>query len=183
MIDNNKFEAKANELDKMIHEKVAKWAVLLPNPTKGMPLFQNFQEHLMYVIMSFLEQENTSDSPQELFIQIPVEEFANLKSGKDKDKVQIDSLRRTTGTIAACLLMASTKKIWDTIKVSEEHLNSNKSWYKKLDASFLAEFDESTYRILTYKEWPVKRQSGLSKYDIINTTLCKKIQSEIFGIY
>ena len=181
MIDNNKFEAKAKELDQKIHEKVERWADLLPNPIKGMPLFQNFQEHLMYVIMSFLEQENTSDSPQELFIQIPVEEFANLKGRNGRDNVQIDSFRRTTGTIAACLLMASTKKIWDTIKVSEELLNSNKSWYKKLDTSFLAEFDESTYRILTYKEWPSKRQSGLSKYDMIYTTIGKKYSQRYLG--
>ena len=181
MIDNNKFEAKANELDKMIREKVAKWTGLLPNPINGMPLFQNFQEHLMYVIMSFLNQENTSDSPQELFIQIPVEEFANLKGGKDGDKVQIDSFRRTTGTIAACLLMSCTNKIWDTIKVSEVLLNSNKPWYKKLDTSFLAEFDESTYRILTYKEWPSKRQSGLSKYDMIYTTIGKKYSQRYLG--
>ena len=115
MIDNNKFEAKAKELDQKIHEKVERWADLLPNPIKGMPLFQNFQEHLMYVIMSFLKQENISDSPQELFIQIPVEEFANLKSGKDKDKIQIDSFRRTTGTIAACLsyVLSNHKLIWD----------------------------------------------------------------------
>lgn len=174
MIDNNKFEAKANELDKIIHEKVAKWADLLPNPIKGMPRFQNFQEHLMYVIMSFLEQENTSDSPQELFIQIPVEEFANLKDENGRDNVQSDGFQRTTGTIATCLLMSCTEKIWDTIKVSEEHLNSNKLWYKKLNTSFLAEFDESTYRILTYKEWPAKRQPGLSRYDILNTTIGKR---------
>ena len=51
MIDNIKFEAKANELDKKIHEKVGQWTNFLPNPIKGMPLFQNFLEHLMYDIM------------------------------------------------------------------------------------------------------------------------------------
>ena len=120
MIDNNKFEAKANELDKMIHEKVAKWTGLLPTPINGMPLFQNFQEHLMYVIMSFLNQENTSDSPQELFIQIPVEEFANLK---EEEKTGIKYKLIASGGQPRhhrCMLAyVLYKKIWDTIKVSE----------------------------------------------------------------
>lgn len=135
MIDNNKFEAKANELDKMIYEKVAKWADLLPNPIKGMPLFQNFQEHLMYVIMSFLEQENTSDSPQELFIQIPVEEFANLKGRNGRDNVQTESFEKVTGTVAACLTLSTINSIWNRIKVPENvtYRGENSNWYKNGD--------------------------------------------------
>ena len=135
MIDNNKFEAKANKLDKMIHEKVAKWAVLLPNPTKGMPLFQNFQEHLMYVIMSFLNQENTSDFPQELFIQIPVEEFANLKGRNGRDNVQTESFEKVTGTVAACLTLSTINFIWNRIKVPENvtYRGEKSNWYKNGD--------------------------------------------------
>ena len=134
MIDNNKFEAKANKLDKMIHEKVAKWAVLLPNPTK-MPLFQNFQEHLMYVIMSFLNQENTSDFPQELFIQIPVEEFANLKGRNGRDNVQTESFEKVTGTVAACLTLSTINFIWNRIKVPENvtYRGEKSNWYKNGD--------------------------------------------------
>lgn len=135
MIDNNKFEAKAKELDQKIHEKVERWADLLPNPIKGMPLFQNFQEHLMYVIMSFLEQENTSDSPQELFIQIPVEEFANLKGRNGRDTVQTESFEKVTGTVAACLTLSTINSIWNRIKVPENvtYRGENSNWYKNGD--------------------------------------------------
>lgn len=135
MIDNSKFESKAKELDEMIHKKVAKWADLLPNPIKGMPLFQNFQEHLMYVIMSFLNQENTSDFPQELFIQIPIEEFANLKGRNGRDNVQTESFEKVTGTVAACLTLSTINSIWNRIKVPENitYRGENSNWYKNGD--------------------------------------------------
>lgn len=135
MIGNNKFEAKAKELDQKIHEKVERWADLLPNPIKGMPLFQNFQEHLMYVIMSFLNQENTSDFPQELFIQIPVEEFANLKGRNGRDNVQTESFEKVTGTVAACLTLSTINSIWNRIKVpgNVTYRGENSNWYKNGD--------------------------------------------------
>lgn len=130
MIDETKWKEKAKEIDDKIHSKIKSWLYYLPTPLDNFPLFGKFQEHLMYVIMSFLQKENTTIGPQELFIQIPIEEFANKRGN---DKLQINSFQKVTGTIAACLQLITINKTINTIFINNNSIVDGLYYYAEQD--------------------------------------------------
>ena len=118
MVDNERFESKARELESKIHNLIGQFTSILPQPIRELPLFQGFQEHLMYVIMAFLEENNAGGSPQELFIQLPISKYANLDDISG-DSLQQETFRKINGTIDTCLLISTIESIMSKASVSE----------------------------------------------------------------
>ena len=127
MVDNDKFESKARELESRIHNLIGQFPSILPEPIRELPLFQGFQEHLMYVVMAFLGEENAGDSPQELFIQIPISKYANCKDDSG-DSLQQKTFQKINGTIDTCLIISTIESILSKASISEEMLNEMSSW-------------------------------------------------------
>lgn len=100
-------------IDKILSEKG--WDKLLPKGLDNQDRMKAFYEHVMYVINSFLEEDET----RELFIQLPTEELANRDS-KGEDAKQVKRFRLLNGTIAACLQMATIEQLKENIFVPKE---------------------------------------------------------------
>ena len=100
-------------IDKILSEKG--WDKLLPKGLDNQDRMKAFYEHVMYVINSFLEEDET----RELFIQLPTEELANRDS-KGEDAKQVKRFRWLNGTIAACLQMATIEQLKENIFVPKE---------------------------------------------------------------
>lgn len=110
-----------NESEEKIDTRIATilsekgWDQVLPNGVEGQDRMIAFYKHIMYVINSFLEEEET----RELFIQLPVEELANRDS-RGRDSKQINRFRWLNGSIAACLQMATLEQLKKNIFVPKE---------------------------------------------------------------
>jgi len=100
-------------IDKILSEKG--WDILLPKGLDNQDRMKAFYEHVMYVVNSFLEEDET----RELFIQLPTEELANRDS-KGEDAKQVKRFRWLNGTIAACLQMATIEQLRNNLFVSKE---------------------------------------------------------------
>ena len=100
-------------IDKILSEKG--WDILLPKGLDNQDRMEAFYEHVMYVVNSFLEEDET----RELFIQLPTEELANRDS-KGEDAKQVKRFRWLNGTIAACLQMATIEQLRNNLFVSKE---------------------------------------------------------------
>ncbi len=163
MIDNNRFEVRVCELDRLINNYIEKYSSFLPCPIKRLPSFERFQEHLMYVIMSFLQEENPNNSPQELFIQIPVQEFANLEADNGNDLLQCETFQKTTGTIATCLIISTIESILNKYKMTDNQLQviNRHNWEE--GTSILAELDDGA-KIFTWKSWTRPRSMRETLY-------------------
>ena len=98
-------------IDKILSEKG--WDILLPKGLDNQDRMKAFYEHVMYVVNSFLEEDET----RELFIQLPTEELANRDS-KGEDAKQVKRFRWLNGTIAACLQMATIEQLRNNLFVS-----------------------------------------------------------------
>ena len=118
---NINWDKEFSSLDKKVHENVSKWTGSLPNGINALPLFDNFQEHLMHVIMSFLAKENSGKEPQELFIQVPLEELANRN--KKNENLQTETFRKFVGTAATCLFLSTSKSILQNNDVKDDFEN------------------------------------------------------------
>lgn len=155
---NEEFLLKAfDAIDGTISSKVKAWERLLPKPVDSLPKFINFQKHLMHVIMSFLNEEPQTGSTHELFIQIPVEEFANKRKN---DNLQIETFRKLISTVASCAFLSTQDAIEANIFISDENL----SWLKE-GSRYLAHHPDNGDRILICEKtetWPqiVKRPIG-----------------------
>lgn len=124
-----------NESENQIDTRIASflsekgWDTLLPNGLDNQDRMKAFYSHIMYVINSFLEEEDT----RELYIQIPVEELANKDSNARDDK-QIKRFRWLNGTIAACLQMATVEQLRKNVFVPDDiDYDNTLNWYKKGD--------------------------------------------------
>lgn len=114
-------------IDKILSEKG--WDILLPKGLDNQDRMKAFYEHVMYVINSFLEEDET----RELFIQLPTEELANRDS-KGEDAKQVKRFRWLNGTIAACLQMATIEQLRNNLFVSGEvDFDNTNNWYKTGD--------------------------------------------------
>lgn len=114
-------------IDKILSEKG--WDILLPKGLDNQDRMKAFYEHVMYVINSFLEEDET----KELFIQLPTEELANRDS-KGEDAKQVKRFRWLNGTIAACLQMATIEQLRNNLFVSGEvDFDNTNNWYKTGD--------------------------------------------------
>ena len=155
MVNNQLFEEIARELDLKIHSKIGALSDYLPSPIEDMPLFQNLQEHLMYVIMSFLSEENVDEEPHELFIQIPINRFSNT-TAYGSDEYQKVANQMTTGTIATCLLMSTIGSIINKVKLSESQIQEMAAWDRnnrdQIGTTIICEINGEP-QILTFKEW------------------------------
>lgn len=154
MVSYDKWHDAACELDEEIHKKLGSMSDTLPKQIKVLPSFGNFLEHLMYIIMSFLNEDSREESPQELFIQIPVEEFANLNGGRNGDKLQVETYKAATGAIATCLYLSSVKRVCDELcdykeKVLEGKINNGQQFF----ATHPREGDVILYSIKR-SDWP-----------------------------
>lgn len=96
-----------------INNRLGKLSSFLPSHEEKYPNFLDFQKHLMYVILDFLKNENTSDKPDELFIRIPIEELSPI------EQEQVKLYNKCQGTIAACLSLSTIDKFYHTIKIPE----------------------------------------------------------------
>ena len=147
---NEEFLLKAfDAIDGTISSKVKAWERLLPKPVDSLPKFINFQKHLMHVIMSFLNEEPQTGSTHELFIQIPVEEFANKRKN---DNLQIETFRKLISTVASCAFLSTQDAIEANIFISDENL----SWLKE-GSRYLAHHPDNGDRILICEKtetWP-----------------------------
>ena len=160
MVDNNKFESESRKLDNKIHELIGQLTSILPQPINELPLFQGFQEHLMYVIMSFLGEENTGGSPQELFIQIPINKFANIDE-TGENKIHQDACKRLNGAIVACLMLSTIDKYYNDARVSEDLINDMSGWSEdnnsdKIGSAIYCEYDGAS-RVIEFKTWKKRR--------------------------
>ena len=114
-------------IDKILSEKG--WDILLPKGLDNQDRMKAFYKHIMYVINSFLEEDET----RELFIQLPTEELANRDS-KGEDAKQVKRFRWLNGTIAACLQMATIEQLRNNLFVSGEvDFDNTNNWYKTGD--------------------------------------------------
>lgn len=117
-INYQQWTEDVQRVDEMIHTRLEEnhFSCFLPTLSgRNYPNFMAFQEHLMYVIISFLNEENSADNrPKELFIQLPIEEFA--VAGRDQD----NNFRRLVGTAEACLQLCSVGSYYDCINVTPE---------------------------------------------------------------
>lgn len=160
MVDNSKFESESLKLDNKIHDLIGQFTSILPRPIRKTPLFQGFQEHLMYVIMAFLGEENTGSSPQELFIQIPISKYANLDNIYG-DRLQQETFQKINGTIDTCLLISTIESIMNKASISDESLDKMSSWNgtdnaDKLDTAFYCEIDDD-FNVLEFRRWKRNR--------------------------
>ena len=108
----------ANEIDSRIGKILNKkgWDVLLPNNLGDQDRMESYYKHIMYVINSFLEEE---EETRELFIQLPVEELAN-RNTRGGDEKQVKRFRWLNGTIAASLQMATIEHFRKNLFVNKE---------------------------------------------------------------
>lgn len=173
MIDNDKFEARACDIDSMIHNKLGDWSDFLPVTIPKLPSFQRFQEHLMYAIMSFLNEENNSGSPQELFIQIPVEDFANIDK-KGRDNLQKETFQKATGTVATCLSLATIDSILDKSELPEERIRNIDKWDREEGTTIFID-DETEQQIITWTEKKTRLLPRLSSKDSLYTSRKEKL--------
>ena len=160
MVDNNRFEEKAHELDQMNHEYIGQFGNFLPKPIYKLPLFQHFQEHLMYVIMAFLNEKNDSNSPQELFVQIPIVKYTNADVSKE-DRLQQETRRKINGTVSSCLLLSTIESIYNNAKISKESLEEMSRWNERdnkeeLGTAIYCEIDNEP-QIVEFKTWQIPR--------------------------
>lgn len=102
-----------SRIDKILSEKG--WDTLLPKGLDNQDRMKAFYKHIMYVINSFLEEDET----RELFIQLPTEELANRDSNGG-DVKQIKRFRELNGTVAACLQMATIEQLKKMLFVPKE---------------------------------------------------------------
>lgn len=155
MVKNQLFEDIVRELDNNIHRRIGPLSDYLPNPIDDMPLFQNFQEHLMYIIMSFLSEEDADEEPQELFIQIPVNKFSNI-TAYGGDEYQMLANQMTAGTIASCLFMSTIGNLINKVKLTESQIQEMAAWNKnnrdKIGTTIICEINGEP-QLLTFKEW------------------------------
>lgn len=160
MVDNDRFEEKAHELDLMIHECIGQFGNFLPKPIGQLPLFQHFQEHLMYVIMAFLNEKNKGSDPQELFIQIPTAKYANANESIE-DRLQQETRRKINGTVSSCLILSTIESIYNNAKISEESLEEMSKWNEyfnedKLGTAIYCEIDGEP-KVIEFKTWQTRR--------------------------
>ena len=131
----SRFEEKANELDNtFLEEQLDGFPAVLPHSISGFPKFSGFVKHLAYVILSFLKKETTCSQPQSLFIQIPVEEFANKDScGEDNDQKRL--FETMLGTVATCLAKATLESRLGDILIDGpiDYRGPNNRWYHEGD--------------------------------------------------
>ena len=141
MINETIWQKEAQKIDDTIHEKVSPWIPFLPQKVETLLRFDRFQEHLTHVIMSFLQEGNPTSMPQELFIQVPLEELANKRNNSN---LQIKTFEITTGTIATCLLLSTIEKVVDCIKIPKgvTYKGENSNWYNVGDQFFANHPDE-----------------------------------------
>lgn len=137
VMDIKRWNEEVSKLDNKIHEIVKKncWTFLLPKTPESLPYFKSFQEHIVYLLMNFLNGDM-----RELFIQIPVEDFANRKNNGN------DSLQRKTfvnigGVIMGCLNLTTIESAFESIKVPDRVAYKDKSlgdvdWYNLGDVFF-----------------------------------------------
>ncbi len=135
---NESEEIIDSRIDTILSEKG--WDAFLPEELDKQDRMKAFYKHIMYVINSFLEEDET----RELFIQLPTEEFANRNS-KGGCAKQAKRFRWLNGTIAACLQMATIEQFKDNIFVpKEDDYNNTKDRYRIGDL-FLAKKRDGGY--------------------------------------
>jgi len=135
---NESEELIDSSIDKILSEK--RWDTLLPNGLDNQDRMKAFYKHIMYVINSFLEEDET----RELFIQLPTEELANRDS-KGGDAKQVKRFRWLNGTIVACLQMATIEQLRKNMIVSGDvDFDNTKKWFKTGDC-FLAKRHDGGY--------------------------------------
>ena len=114
----------------------------------------------MYVIMAFLGEENTGVSPQELFIQIPINKYVNL-GDISGDRLQQETFRKINGTIDTCLLLSTIESIMNKASISENSLDEMSLWNEtdnadKLDTAFYCKINDDS-NVLEFKRWQRNR--------------------------
>ena len=140
-------------LDCNIHSKVQEWEWFLPKKVKSLPSFGKFQEHMMHVIMSFLSEKNDGDQPQELFIQVPLEELANRSN--NSDALQDETFKKTVGTVASCIVLSTIEELWRNISIGQDIVNCCKA-----GKQYLVHHQERGYILLmcvSSGKWPRTR--------------------------
>lgn len=137
VMDIKRWNEEVSKLDNKIHEIVEKkgWTSLLPKAPESLPCFKSFQEHIAYLIMKFLNGDM-----KELFIQIPVEDFANRKNSGN-DSLQKETFVNIGGVIMGCLNLTTIESAFESIKVPDGVAYKKKSlgdvdWYNLGDVFF-----------------------------------------------
>lgn len=136
-MDIGRWNGEVNKLDDKIHKETEKngWAFLLPKAPESLPCFKYLQEHIAYLILNFLNGDM-----KELFIRIPVEDFANRKNNGN-DSLQKETFVNIGGVIMGCLNLATIESAFESIKVpigvayKKESLG-NVGWYNVGDVFF-----------------------------------------------
>ena len=163
MVDSGRFEERIRTIDRYIGDSIERWTDFLPRSIGRLPYFEKFLKHMMYVVMSFLNEENSTNTPQELFIQIPVQEFANIEVQDGNDGLQCETFQKTTGTIAACLILSTIESILNKYKMSDVQLRDIDRNKWEQGTTILTELDDGM-KMFTWNSWTKRRSWRDSLY-------------------
>ena len=150
---NESEEQIDSRVDKILSEK--RWDTLFPDGLVKQDRMEAFYKHIMFVINSFLEEDET----RELFIQLPVEELAN-RDPNGGDAKQVKRFRWLNGTIAVCLQMATIEQLRKNVFVPDGvDFDNTLNWYKEGDCFFIGEIERKNKKEKGFCDYKKKKDS------------------------